>query len=74
MTNTKFVQVKDYETGTDILIARDKIIVVGPYKVYPKADPNSPMVSKIRVRLYNGLAVTVDAEPTLENMQSLMPL
>jgi hypothetical protein len=73
MTNTKFVQVKDYETGNTVLLARDKIITIAPMKVYsPKG--HCKMDNRIRVHLYNGVKVIVDAEPTLENMQSLMPL
>ena len=73
MTNTKFVQVKDYETGNTMLLARDKIITVAPIKVYSK-EGHQKMDNRMRVRLYNGLKCIVDAEPTLENMQSLMPL
>jgi hypothetical protein len=73
MTNTKFVQVQDYETGNTILLARDKIIAIEPLKVYSR-EGHQKMDDRIRVRLYNGLKYIVDAEPTLENMQSLMPL
>ena len=73
MTNTKFVTISDYETGNAVLLARDKIIAIEPLKVYSK-EGHQKMDNRIRVRLYNGLKYIVDAEPTLENMQSLMPL
>ena len=73
MTSPKFVQVKDYETGNTILLARDKIITVAPMKVYSR-EGHCKMDDRIQVRLYNGIKYIVDAEPTLENMQSLMPL
>ena len=73
MTNTKFVTISDYETGNAVLLARDKIIAIEPLKVYSR-EGHQKMDNRIRVRLYNGLKYIVDAEPTLENMQSLMPL